>query len=80
MYIINTYTWILFRLENHWKMIFVVFVFHRSLYLTLLTHPGKIVQLWDDGNPYRIQLENGEVVWAQEDTDNFIRVKRQRVE
>ena len=45
-----------------------------------MTHPGKIVQLWDDGNPYRIQLENGEVVWAQEDTDNFIRVKRQRVE
>lgn len=41
---------------------------------------GKIVQLWDDGNPYRIQLENGELVWAQEDTDNFIRVKRRRIE
>ena len=24
-------TWILFKLENHWKMIFVVFVFHRKL-------------------------------------------------
>jgi len=65
-------------LEN-WKTTGKCFRFHRKL-ADFAGHPGKIVQLWDDGNPYRIQLENGEVVWAQEDTDNFIRVKRQRVE
>lgn len=39
---------------------------------------GKIVKLWDEGNPYRIQLENGDQVWAPDDTDNFIRLKKQR--
>lgn len=39
---------------------------------------GKIVKLWDEGNPYRVQLENGDEVWAPDDTDNFIRLKKQR--
>lgn len=37
---------------------------------------GKILKVWDEGNPYRIQLENGDQVWAPEDTDNFVRLKK----
>ena len=37
---------------------------------------GKIIKVWDDGNPYRIQLENGDQVWAPEDSDNFVRRKK----
>lgn len=37
---------------------------------------GKILKVWDDGNPYRIQLENGDQVWAPEDSDNFVRLKK----
>jgi hypothetical protein len=36
--------------------------------------PGKIIMLWDDGNPYRIELEDGENVWGPEDTDDFVRL------
>ena len=34
---------------------------------------GKIVKLWDEGNPYRIQLENGGEVWGPVDEDLFVR-------
>ena len=33
----------------------------------------KIVKLWDEGNPYRIQLENGVEVWGPVDEDAFVR-------
>ena len=36
---------------------------------------GKIIKVWDDGNPYRIQLEDGDQVWGPEDTDDFVRKK-----
>jgi len=35
--------------------------------------PGKIVKVWDKGNPYRIKLQNGEDVWGPVDTDEFVR-------
>ena len=28
---------------------------------------GTIVQLWDQGNPYAIQLDNGRKIWAPVD-------------
>ena len=34
---------------------------------------GKIIKLWDEGNPYRIQLENGVEVWGPVDQDEFVR-------
>ena len=34
---------------------------------------GKIIKLWDEGNPYRIQLENGGEVWGPVDEDLFVR-------
>ena len=34
---------------------------------------GKIIKLWDEGNPYRIQLENGVEVWGPVDEDLFVR-------
>eukprot|EP00438_Fugacium_kawagutii_P033948 Skav211154 [mRNA] locus=scaffold413:383320:400430:+ [translate_table: standard] len=37
---------------------------------------GKILKVWDEGNPYRIQLDDGDQVWAPEDTDNFVRLKK----
>lgn len=30
-------------------------------------------QLWDDGNPYRIRLDDGTEVWGPEDVDEFVR-------
>jgi len=36
---------------------------------------GKVIRLWDDGNPYRIQLEDGENVWGPVDTDKFVRAQ-----
>uniref|UniRef100_A0A6U6U3Q7 CobW C-terminal domain-containing protein n=1 Tax=Alexandrium andersonii TaxID=327968 RepID=A0A6U6U3Q7_9DINO len=35
--------------------------------------PGRIIALWDDGNPYRIRLESGDEVWGPVDTDQFVR-------
>ena len=35
--------------------------------------PGKIIRVWDHGNPYRIKLEDGTNVWGPEDTANFVR-------
>jgi len=36
---------------------------------------GKILKLWDDGNPYRIELQDEEKsnVWGPVDDDNFVR-------
>jgi len=37
--------------------------------------PGKIIKCWDEGNPYRVELddENGTNVWAPVDSDQFVR-------
>ena len=40
---------------------------------------GKIVRTWDEGNPYRIQLDDGTQVWAPDDSDDFVRAVRPRV-
>jgi len=39
---------------------------------------GKIIKLWDDGNAYRIELEDGEGtnVYAPIDVDTYVRVPR----
>jgi len=35
---------------------------------------AKVIRLWDDGNPYRLKVEEGGLnVWALEDTDFFVR-------
>ncbi len=34
---------------------------------------GKILKLWDDGNAYRIKLQDGEEVWAPIDIDVYVR-------
>ncbi|CAE7814717.1 fabH, partial [Symbiodinium sp. CCMP2456] len=34
---------------------------------------AKIMRVWDEGNPYRIQLDDGTQVWAPDDSDNFVR-------
>ena len=34
---------------------------------------GRIIKQWDEGNPYRIQLDNGDQVWGPEDTNDFVR-------
>ncbi len=36
---------------------------------------GKIKLLWDEGNPYRIQLDNGSEVWGPLDDEMFVRAK-----
>ena len=33
---------------------------------------GKIIMVWDHGNPYRIELEDGTNVWGPEDIDKFV--------
>lgn len=33
---------------------------------------GKIIALWDDGNPYRIGLNDGTNVWGPMDDDRFV--------
>ena len=38
--------------------------------------PGKVIAVWDEGNPYRIELElNGDMteVWGPKDDDAFVR-------
>ena len=34
--------------------------------------PGTILKVWDDGNPYRILLDNGTEVWGPMDNDDFV--------
>lgn len=34
---------------------------------------GAIIRLWDEGNPYRIRLDDGEECWAPVDSDAFIK-------
>jgi G3E family GTPase len=35
---------------------------------------GKVLKVWDEGNPYRVRIEeDGVNVWAPEDIDSFIR-------
>jgi len=37
--------------------------------------PGKIIKLWDEGNPYRVELQDGKGtnVWAPVDVDSFVK-------
>jgi hypothetical protein len=35
--------------------------------------PGKILKIWDEGNPYRIELNDGKNVWGPEDNDKYVR-------
>ena len=37
-----------------------------------LPQKGKIVKLWEQGNPYVVQLENGELIDIPQDTPEFI--------
>jgi len=34
---------------------------------------GTVLKLWDEGNPYRIRLQNGDECWGPVDTDEFVR-------
>jgi len=34
---------------------------------------GKILKIWDEGNPYRIELEDGTNVWGPIDIDAYVR-------
>ena len=36
---------------------------------------GVIIQQWDEGNPYRIQLSDGRNVWGPIDDDMFVRAR-----
>lgn len=38
---------------------------------------GKILRVWDDGNPYRIELDDEEKtnVWGPVDNDAFVRAR-----
>jgi len=41
--------------------------------------PAKIIRTWDDGNPYRMELEDGERtnVWGPEDVDAYVRARKE---
>ena len=34
---------------------------------------GKILKQWDDGNAYRVKLDDGTEVWAPVDVDGYVR-------
>ena len=36
---------------------------------------GTIIKQWDEGNPYRILLDDGTEVWAPVDEDEFVRIQ-----
>ena len=37
--------------------------------------PGTIIRVWDEGNPYRVELDDADRtnVWGPKDDDSFIR-------
>lgn len=37
---------------------------------------GTIIELWDDGNPYRIRLNTGVEVWCPADTDEYCKKQK----
>lgn len=37
---------------------------------------GTIIRLWDEGNPYRIRLDNKVEVWGHTDDDSLVRAPR----
>lgn len=37
---------------------------------------GTIMAVWDEGNPYRVKLIDGNEVWCPEDTDVFCRARK----
>ena len=37
---------------------------------------GVVVKQWDEGNPYRIELQVGKNVWGPIDADDFVRAQR----
>jgi hypothetical protein len=36
---------------------------------------GRVVRVWDEGNPYRVELEDGSNVWVPVDSDTYVRDK-----
>ena len=36
---------------------------------------GTIIKQWDEGNPYRIRLDNGTEVWGPDDDDTYVRAQ-----
>ena len=40
--------------------------------------PGIIIELWDEGNPYRIGLDSGMEVWGPKDTDIFVKANAKK--
>ncbi|QDZ22634.1 cobalamin biosynthesis protein [Chloropicon primus] len=38
--------------------------------------PGKVIKVWDSGNPYRIQLDEGTCVWGPKDEDVYVRARQ----
>ena len=37
---------------------------------------GRILKIWDQGNPYRVEIQNDEKsnVWVPIDNDDFVRI------
>lgn len=58
----------------------VVSLWPRILWGQVLANTGEwvngvVVSLWNEGNPYRIVLDDESEVWAPDDTDEFIRTR-----
>jgi len=41
---------------------------------------GEIIRTWENGNAYRVKLDNGEQVWAPMDDDHFVKAEVMDVE
>jgi G3E family GTPase len=39
---------------------------------------GTVIAHWDEGNPYRIRLDNGDEVWGPVDNEDFVRQGKER--